>query len=145
MPAASRRAPVTLNVRSATEGDPDSMKSMSNILLLGSLSVILATLALPGSPPHWMDWHGTHNWFQCPLLWWLSILLLLSAIAFRWAKKEKPYPFAIMLVLFFVQTFFALGPKSGFVLLLILAFTVIYQLLIVKGHGTNMKTSQKEN
>ena len=92
---------------------------------------------LPGQPPDFFSEY-IPVWAMYPPLWWFSSLLLIAAIITKKLKKEKPYPFSGVVILFFIQVFFGFHPLTPYPLILVLAFTAFYHLYILrKGKGSN--------
>jgi hypothetical protein len=63
-------------------------------------------------------------WFMLETSMWLGMLFLLAAIAYRRIKREKSYPFLLVLTLFSMQAFIVF--KIKFAIPAIVLFALIY-------------------
>jgi len=104
------------------------MNKFSSIFLAFSIVVTLIAPFVENVVPELFFDNGLY----CHPLWCLSTLLLLTAIICKKIRKEAPYPFSRIEILFFIQVFFGFHPLTPTPLILVLAFTFFYQCYILR-------------
>jgi hypothetical protein len=70
------------------------------------------------------------DWITVPVFYWVSMGLLCIGICYKMVKKEKPYRFRDVLVLFFIQVFLGFNLLTPYPLILIVVFSVVYKLIV---------------